>query len=220
MSIIGKTIFEARKSKGLTQEELADLTKVNLRTIQRIENNESEPRGKTLNLICDVLEINIEDVLNNDKLQDVVNSNLVHGYQLASKATRLFANLTEFFIFFVIIGVPSIIFKIITKDYNPNDSLFVKIEYITIFSLIIGAVFYPIFTGNLGHRIFNLKVISAESGSDYDKAYEGAIREFSKWMLSILIFPMIWILWDDKNQNLYDKLTKTLVVERKSKEII
>ena len=51
MSIIGKIICEARKSKGQTQEELAELSKVNLRTIQRIENNESVPRGKTLYLI-------------------------------------------------------------------------------------------------------------------------------------------------------------------------
>ena len=108
-----------------------------------------------------------------------------------------------------------IIFKIITKDFSANDTIFIKIEYITIFSLFIGAVLYPIFTGNLGHKIYNLKVISSESGSDYSKAYEGAIREFLKWMLSILIFPMIWILWDYKNQNLYDKLTKTLVVEKK-----
>ena len=54
---IGLKILEIRKSKGLTQEELAELSKVNLRTIQRIENNENEPRGNTLNLICDVLEI-------------------------------------------------------------------------------------------------------------------------------------------------------------------
>lgn len=55
---IGNKILEIRKSKGLTQEELAELSKVNLRTIQRIENNENEPRGNTLNLICDVLEMN------------------------------------------------------------------------------------------------------------------------------------------------------------------
>lgn len=55
---IGNKILEIRKLKGLTQEELAELSKVNLRTIQRIENNENEPRGNTLNLICNVLEIN------------------------------------------------------------------------------------------------------------------------------------------------------------------
>ncbi|MFD0990976.1 helix-turn-helix domain-containing protein [Mariniflexile jejuense] len=61
---IGNKILEIRKSKGLTQEELAELSKVNLRTIQRIENNKNEPRGNTLNLICDVLEIDSNYLIN------------------------------------------------------------------------------------------------------------------------------------------------------------
>ena len=36
MEIDGKKICEARKLKGLTQEKLAELANVNLRTIQRI----------------------------------------------------------------------------------------------------------------------------------------------------------------------------------------
>ncbi|MBZ9786684.1 helix-turn-helix domain-containing protein [Psychroflexus sp. CAK57W] len=54
---------EIGKKKRLSQEELAESAKVNLRTIQRIENDESEPRGKTLNLICGVLDINTEGIL-------------------------------------------------------------------------------------------------------------------------------------------------------------
>lgn len=57
--MIGNLISRSRKSRNLTQEELADLAKVNLRTIQRIENNENTPRGNTLKLIADVLEIDI-----------------------------------------------------------------------------------------------------------------------------------------------------------------
>lgn len=57
MNTIGKKISETRKLQGFTQEELADLSKVNLRTIQRIENSHNEPRGKTLSLICDVLQM-------------------------------------------------------------------------------------------------------------------------------------------------------------------
>ena len=67
MNEIGKRIRDIRKKKALSQEELAESAKVNLRTIQRIENNESEPRGKTLNLICDVLQINTEDILDYGK---------------------------------------------------------------------------------------------------------------------------------------------------------
>jgi len=70
MNEIGKKIREVRKKKGLSQEELAESAKVNLRTIQRIENNESEPRGKTLNLICEVLNINAEDILDYGKQTD------------------------------------------------------------------------------------------------------------------------------------------------------
>lgn len=62
MNIVAKKISETRKAKGLTQEELAEKSKVNLRTIQRIENNESEPRGKTLNLICDALQIDTNEL--------------------------------------------------------------------------------------------------------------------------------------------------------------
>ena len=65
MNWIAKKISETRKIKGLTQEELAEQAKINLRTIQRIENSESEPRGKTLNLICDVLEIDSTELISN-----------------------------------------------------------------------------------------------------------------------------------------------------------
>jgi len=70
MKNIGDKLKEVRKTKGLSQEELADLAKINLRTIQRIESNKSEPRGNTINQICNVLEINIEDILDYGKEED------------------------------------------------------------------------------------------------------------------------------------------------------
>ena len=70
MNEIGKKIKEVRKKKGLSQEELAESSKVNLRTIQRIENDENESRGKTLSLICDVLDINTDDILDYGKYED------------------------------------------------------------------------------------------------------------------------------------------------------
>lgn len=62
MKTIGKTIYETRKLKGYSQEELADMAKINLRTIQRIENEENQPRGKTLSLLCEVLQIDQEEL--------------------------------------------------------------------------------------------------------------------------------------------------------------
>lgn len=70
MSIIAKKLIETRKLKGITQEELAEQAQINIRTIQRIENCESEPRGKTLRLICEALEIEIQELKPFDKEQN------------------------------------------------------------------------------------------------------------------------------------------------------
>ena len=70
METVGKRIAEIRKQKGLTQEEVAEAAKINLRTLQRIEKEETEPRGNSLKGICEALEINIEDILDYGKVED------------------------------------------------------------------------------------------------------------------------------------------------------
>ena len=62
MKSTGKIIYEVRKQKGISQEELAIMAKVNLRTIQRLENDINEPRNATINLICEALEIDQNDL--------------------------------------------------------------------------------------------------------------------------------------------------------------
>ncbi len=63
MENIGTTIKAARKQKGITQEELAERSQVNLRTIQRIENGENTPRTKTLALIAEPLNLEVTHLL-------------------------------------------------------------------------------------------------------------------------------------------------------------
>ena len=135
-----------------------------------------------------------------------------HGYTIASKGKRLIATLVEGIIFGTLFYVSYRIFGGSFKELIEKDFKAIEIVYSAVYGIIIGGVFYPLFTGNLGHKIFNLKVISAEIGEDFNKAENGAIRECLKSVLSYLIIPIIWILWDENNQNLYDKLTKKLVV--------
>jgi transcriptional regulator with XRE-family HTH domain len=53
----GLLIKELRIKKGLTQEELAGLTELSARTIQRIENGEVDPRAYTLQMIAKALDV-------------------------------------------------------------------------------------------------------------------------------------------------------------------
>lgn len=59
---ISQQIAQARKKNGLTQEQLAELTKVTVRTIQRIENGQSIPRAFTLKAIASALGTTIEEL--------------------------------------------------------------------------------------------------------------------------------------------------------------
>ncbi len=53
-------IAAARKKKGLTQEQLAELTNITVRTIQRLESGESVPRPYTLKAIAAALDTTFE----------------------------------------------------------------------------------------------------------------------------------------------------------------
>ena len=53
---LGKRISEIRKAKGLTQEELAEQCKINVRTLQRIETGVVTPRAYTVRVIFAALK--------------------------------------------------------------------------------------------------------------------------------------------------------------------
>ena len=60
---IAKKIIHFRKLKGITQETLAEVTGLNVRTIQRIESGEVDPRLYTLKSIAEALDVNLEELL-------------------------------------------------------------------------------------------------------------------------------------------------------------
>ncbi|WP_300441039.1 helix-turn-helix domain-containing protein [Christiangramia sp.] len=68
--ILSQKIKDFRIKSGMSQEALAAKSGVSLRTIQRIENNETSPRGDTLKRISSALGISTEDFINVDKKKD------------------------------------------------------------------------------------------------------------------------------------------------------
>ncbi|HEY5592481.1 MAG TPA: helix-turn-helix transcriptional regulator, partial [Paludibacter sp.] len=58
-----KKVKELRTRRGLSQEQLADLTLLSLRTIQRIENGENVPRGDTLKRLAVALNVSPDEII-------------------------------------------------------------------------------------------------------------------------------------------------------------
>jgi transcriptional regulator with XRE-family HTH domain len=66
----GKKLFEIRKIRGLTQDELAVKCKITIRTIQRIEAGLVMPRAFTLKVLSDNLEFDFLEISNGKKVDD------------------------------------------------------------------------------------------------------------------------------------------------------
>jgi len=58
-----KKLKQLRNKKGLSQEELAEKTGLSLRTIQRIENGKSAPRGDTLRRLSIALQVSPDELI-------------------------------------------------------------------------------------------------------------------------------------------------------------
>lgn len=62
-SDLQKRVKELRTKKSLSQEDLAEKAGLSLRTIQRIENGESSPRGDTLKRLAIALKVSPDELI-------------------------------------------------------------------------------------------------------------------------------------------------------------
>ncbi|MAL17847.1 MAG: DNA-binding protein [Balneola sp.] len=67
---LANQIKNIRNQKGFSQELLAEKTELSLRTIQRVENAETEPRGDTLLRITEALEVTPDQLLEWNQVED------------------------------------------------------------------------------------------------------------------------------------------------------
>lgn len=61
--ILAKRVKELRNRRGLSQELLAENSGLGIRTIQRIENGETEPRGDTLRRLALALDASPDEII-------------------------------------------------------------------------------------------------------------------------------------------------------------
>jgi transcriptional regulator with XRE-family HTH domain len=67
---LARRIKELRNRKGFSQEELSEKSGLSLRTIQRIENGETEPRGDSLKRLSIAFDVNPDDLIDWTVLED------------------------------------------------------------------------------------------------------------------------------------------------------
>lgn len=69
---LAKKLKELRALRGMSQEYLAEESRVGLRTIQRIENNESTPTGETIKRIASALNVALSELSGSGTISETV----------------------------------------------------------------------------------------------------------------------------------------------------
>lgn len=99
---IAKKIVHFRKLKGMTQETLSELTGLNVRTIQRIESAEVDPRLYTLKSIADALGVNLEELLPQPTQHELNQIAALHVTPIAFFFFPIIGNVVAPFIFWML----------------------------------------------------------------------------------------------------------------------
>ena len=113
-----KNISVYRKKKNLTQQELSELSGISLRTIQRIEKGEVEPRSFTIR--------KLQDVLDTDFGQETEKEDLAGKLKVFS-----FIQITSFFLPVVFVFIGYLYWKQNKWD-EKNNSIFNKLVSLSV----------------------------------------------------------------------------------------
>jgi len=90
---IGKFIAESRKSKNMTQEQMAEQLGVSNRTVSRWENGKNLPDPSLFIPICDLLDISISELFSGEKAEeeqivDTAEKNIVSAMEYTEKKIK------------------------------------------------------------------------------------------------------------------------------------
>jgi|GEM_PF-958070 len=80
---LAEQIRVRRVQRGYSQEFLAESANINIRTLQRIEAGQTEPRGHTLIALAQALGVAMDDLMDFTKTE---NSNILHAINLSALA--------------------------------------------------------------------------------------------------------------------------------------
>jgi len=145
---LGKKIAELRQAKGLTQTELAEMCNLGLRTIQRIESSEVNPRSFTLRVIFASLDYEIQEkpIKNNFfmKVNEYFNRLITGDFEKVdtSKITGFYLkNAFVAGIIFLLLGF--VMYGLEIQRSTLNLTVLTKVIYISLkLILIVLSVFY------------------------------------------------------------------------------
>ena len=133
---IGKFIFNCRKEKGLTQEQLAEKLGVTSKSISRWENGNTMPDYSLLKDLCNELDINVNELLSGEKINgnDYMNKSEENLIKLRKQIDKRKKVLTIISCVFMGIIIVAFILNMVLNRIFPDDKHWNIIRYTFLYS--------------------------------------------------------------------------------------
>lgn len=138
---LGKSLYDLRMKRGLTQQELREKSHVSVRTIQRIESGAVTPRSVTIRILLDALDQNVEDwygeasmVNESSPMNSFKNIFLVNVRELDLKNALAPAWIAGIVYLLMVIMESGL--GLFTEYENPGDSLWISIAVVKVIAAI------------------------------------------------------------------------------------
>ena len=143
-------LYELRKQKGLSQEELASRLDVTRQTVSKWELGETAPDIKQAQILSQIFNISLDELTGNDT-KGVIYEKVSNTERLAGTVIRILKTLGIFFIAFVIVSVIIFVISIIAfSNLREEVSFENNVEKVT-FTEVVGEESYIITIGSDGY---------------------------------------------------------------------
>ena len=105
---LGQNIYDLRKKKGLSQEQLGEKINVTRQTISNWELGETSPNPEQLKLLSQTLDTSVDDLVDND-LENVILSKVKLTEKQTKSIKKILKGLLIGFIVVVILDIISLV---------------------------------------------------------------------------------------------------------------
>ena len=173
---LGERLYELRKSKNLSQEEVADKLNVTRQTVSKWETDESKPDFDKIVPICELFEINSEELLTGKKEEATENGAATKENKELKKKRATFISVSTLLYFIAIIWI-----IVAEETFHLDDGLMVGV-----FLLICGIA--TVLLIYQGITLYNVTAHSEKPKEKKDKKLESIIS------LTATVFCFVYLL--------------------------